>query len=279
MRYSPWERAGVPWRYASVKPLCLRLLCIRRGGHRARSKIIKHEQANCGRQIALLAIAVDLAHQFGQCHASKARNFLHAVPECLFEADAGLVTRDHDRALHHGRLHDASSPSIRCWSSKSLARLERCWSSVRSDLVRPNRVRLASACFADCSRSLRFLNRFRLTTSPMLTPIMQSVGGMRHFHEGATGGAEHRRIFRPGEIRSPSGKYSRSSIPRVCRSQNHYSHLRNTRQPARSSFEKSPTLNNIKKSPVLQTRNNLCSSTGLRSCDSSAVLFFRRHDS
>jgi len=98
-------------------------------------------------------------------------------------------------------------------------------------------------------------------------------------HEDATAGAGRRRIFRPCEIRLASGKYSRSLIPRVSRSQNHYSHLRNTRQPARSSFRKSPTLNSIKKSPVLQKRNNLCSSTGLRSCDSSAVLFFRRYDS
>src|SRR5206468_81008 len=92
-----------------------------------------------------------------------------------FEADAGLVTPDYDRALHDGRFHDASSPSIRCWSSKSLARSVRRSSRTRSDLVRPNRARLLSACLADRSRSMRFLNLFRLTTSPMLASIMQQM--------------------------------------------------------------------------------------------------------
>ena len=45
-------------------------------------------------------------------------------------------------------------------------------SRVRSDFVRPNIARLVSACFAACSRSLRFLKRFRLTTSPMLALIV-----------------------------------------------------------------------------------------------------------
>jgi len=72
---------------------------IQRGQHGAGPKIIENEQTNRGRQIALLAIAVDLADQFGQRHVAQPGDFLHAVPECLFEADAGLVTRDHDRAF------------------------------------------------------------------------------------------------------------------------------------------------------------------------------------
>src|ERR1700738_2607524 len=149
--------------------LALRLW-IQCGRQGAAAKIVQHEETNRRRQIALLAVAVDLAHQFGQRHVSQSRNFLHAIPERLFEADAGFVTGDHDRAFHHGRFHDASSPSMRCWSSTSLARVVRRSSRTRSDLVRPNRARLASACFADCSRSVRFLNRSRLTTSPMSTP-------------------------------------------------------------------------------------------------------------
>src|ERR1700730_339849 len=98
--------------YALVR--YLRRFWFRHGGHRAGSKIIKDEEADGRRQIALLAVAVDLTDEFGQCHASKARDLLHTVPECLFKADAGLVTRDYDRAFHHGRFHDASSPSIRC---------------------------------------------------------------------------------------------------------------------------------------------------------------------
>src|SRR5258708_6019153 len=140
-----------------------------RGGG-AGAEIMREEEGDWGREIALLAVAVDLADQFGQRHVALSRNLFHAIPERLFEADAGLVAGDHDRALHYRRFHDASSPSIRCWSSKSFACLARCSSRARSDLVRPNCNRLASACFADCVRSARFLNRFRLTTSPLLAP-------------------------------------------------------------------------------------------------------------
>src|ERR1041385_8184600 len=101
-------------------------------------EIIKHEQTNRRGQVALLAVAVDLADQFGQRHVTEAGDFLHAVPERLFKADAGLVAGDHDRSLHDGRFHDASSPSRRCWFKCSRA---------RSDLVRPKRARLVSACF------------------------------------------------------------------------------------------------------------------------------------
>ena len=66
----------------------------------------------------------------------------------------------------------------------TLARLLRCSSPARSDLVRPNRVRLASACLADCSRSARFLNRFRLTTSPMPASICNQFGAYEIFTKG-----------------------------------------------------------------------------------------------
>ena len=118
----------------------------------------------------MLAVAVDFAHEFRQGHVSEPGDLLHAVPECLFKAHAGLVTRDNDRTFHHGRLHDASSLSILCWSSRSLACLVRFASAARSGLVRPNRARLVSACRSDRSRSLRFLKRFRLTKSPIVTP-------------------------------------------------------------------------------------------------------------
>ena len=147
------------------------------------------------------------------------------------------------------------------WHDSSAAR-----SSVRSDLVRPNRARLASACFADCSRSLRFLNRFRLTTSPMLAPSCNQLVAC---------GASRRRDWRcwafehspAGEIRLASEKYSRSLIPRVSRSQNHCSAFAKY-APAELGRHSNdiPTLKQHQKLlTVLQTRNNLCSSTGLRS--------------
>src|SRR5262245_47463226 len=93
--------------------LTLRLR-IRRGGRGTGFEVVEHEQADRRRQISLLAVAVDFAHEFRQGHVPEPGNLLHAVPECLFEAHAGLVTRDNDRTFHHGRLHDASSLSILC---------------------------------------------------------------------------------------------------------------------------------------------------------------------
>src|SRR5882724_3942912 len=72
--------------------------------HGAALEVVEHEQADRRRQVALLAGCVDLADQLGQRHAAYPGNLLHAAPERLFEADAGLVAADNDRALHHGRL-------------------------------------------------------------------------------------------------------------------------------------------------------------------------------
>src|SRR3981081_105697 len=63
----------------NAKSLALGLLFWLRSADRAASKIIQHEQTDCGGQVALLAIVVDLADQFGQRHVSKDGNFLHAV--------------------------------------------------------------------------------------------------------------------------------------------------------------------------------------------------------
>src|ERR1700756_3394650 len=76
-------------------------------------EVVENEQANRGRQIALLAIAVDLADQLRQRHAAQAGNLLHAVPEGLLEADAGLVPGDDNRPLDDWGFHGCSSPSIR----------------------------------------------------------------------------------------------------------------------------------------------------------------------
>src|ERR1700733_3440618 len=88
------RQAGAVSRICEASQANLSLgLCIRRGGRCAAPKIIQHEKTDRRRQIALLAVVVDLAHQLGQRHVPNSRDFLHAVPECLFEADAGLVTR------------------------------------------------------------------------------------------------------------------------------------------------------------------------------------------
>src|SRR5215475_7969121 len=60
-------------------------------------EVVEHEQADRRRQIALLAVRVDFANQFGQRHAELLGNLLHTCPERRFETDAGLVAADHDR--------------------------------------------------------------------------------------------------------------------------------------------------------------------------------------
>ena len=92
-------------------------------------EVVEHEQANRGRQIALPAIAVDLVDQLRQRHAAQAGNLLHAVPECLLEADAGLVPGDDDRPLDDGGFHgqflavDPMLPQIVPGYSEQQARL------------------------------------------------------------------------------------------------------------------------------------------------------------
>src|SRR5215510_8773486 len=106
---SDLTRDDASTRRSSLRP---RLRCAAAIG--AGAEVVQHEQANRRRQIALLTIAVDLADQLRQRHVARARNFLHAVPECLFEADAGLVTGNDNRTFDDGRLHDASPSSSRC---------------------------------------------------------------------------------------------------------------------------------------------------------------------
>ncbi len=70
------------------------------GAHGTSPEVVEDEQADRGRQVAVVTIGVDLANQLGERHAALVGNLLHAIPERLFEADAGLVAANHDRALH-----------------------------------------------------------------------------------------------------------------------------------------------------------------------------------
>src|SRR5712672_1170368 len=89
----------------------------RRADHRA--IMIEHEQANGRRQIAGRAPGIDGGNHFGQGDVALRRDLLESLPKCIFEADAGLVTRDDDRALNDKRFHDSptSSTQSRAWSS------------------------------------------------------------------------------------------------------------------------------------------------------------------
>jgi hypothetical protein len=71
------------------------------------SEVVEHKQAYGRRKITQLATAVDIADKRGSRRAALSGNLLHPDPECLFEAYARPAATNHDRALHHQRLHSA----------------------------------------------------------------------------------------------------------------------------------------------------------------------------
>src|SRR5450759_4176744 len=129
--------------------------------------VVEHEQADRRRQIAMAAIGVDRGHQIGQRYLAAAGDFLQALPERVFQTDAGLVARDHDRAFDNRRFHRPSPLSIRCRSRSRLAFACCAASSLRRCLGWPWARRLLSARRSSC----RFLARLRairrLTSSAM----------------------------------------------------------------------------------------------------------------
>jgi hypothetical protein len=72
----------------NIRPDASRLHLIRRSRHRAVAEIIQHEKPDCGGQVALLAVAVDLADQFGQRHiaqiAAKCENLSGHLGYCQY---------------------------------------------------------------------------------------------------------------------------------------------------------------------------------------------------
>ena len=61
--------------------------------------VVEHEQPDRRGQVALLAIAVDFSYQLGERVTPLPGDILHAAPECIFDADAGLVAANDDRAF------------------------------------------------------------------------------------------------------------------------------------------------------------------------------------
>ena len=66
---------------------------------------LEHEQADCRRQVCALAVLVNFGDQIGKGALPRRGDFLQARPERIFQADAGLVTPDHDGSLDHGGCH------------------------------------------------------------------------------------------------------------------------------------------------------------------------------
>ena len=53
----------------------------------------------------MLAVGIDGRHHFRQGDVAIGCDLLQSLPECIFETDAGLVTRNDDRTLDDERLH------------------------------------------------------------------------------------------------------------------------------------------------------------------------------
>ena len=54
----------------------------------------------------MLARIVDLRDQLRRCHSVRMRDFFQAIPECIFEADARLVSVKDDRAFDDRGFHE-----------------------------------------------------------------------------------------------------------------------------------------------------------------------------
>jgi hypothetical protein len=66
-------------------------------GRCAALEMAENKEPDRRRQVALVAVVVDLVRQVRQRHFSDSGNFLHAIPEVLFQTHAGLVAGNDDR--------------------------------------------------------------------------------------------------------------------------------------------------------------------------------------
>src|SRR6516164_7655870 len=78
----------------------------------------KYEQSNCRRQIPVLTPPIDDGDQIRQCLSAENGDFLECFPKGIFEANAGLMTSDDNRALFDERSHCPNSLSAPALSSQ-----------------------------------------------------------------------------------------------------------------------------------------------------------------
>ena len=67
--------------------------------------VFQHVQAECRREIALLACVVDLRDQVRHRRSLAMSDFFQLTPEGIFQADAGLVSTNDDGAFDNRRFH------------------------------------------------------------------------------------------------------------------------------------------------------------------------------
>src|ERR1051326_4703253 len=132
-----------------------------------RSVIVEDEQANRRGQIALAPAAVDRGDEIGQGHVPDRCDLFQPLPERILEADAGLVSGDHDRSFDDRRFHRSSPVSILQPSSSRAALSARAFASLRSTFERPNAKRLRAVCAGSARRPFCLRTYPNLTSSPM----------------------------------------------------------------------------------------------------------------
>ena len=67
--------------------------------------MIQHKNADRRGQISAATRAINGADQIGHALPPRMRDLLERRPERIFDADAGFMARDHDRALDDGGFH------------------------------------------------------------------------------------------------------------------------------------------------------------------------------
>src|SRR5262245_2742526 len=68
---------------------------------------VEYEQADSGRQVAVLARLVDLCNRLRYRRTLGLRDFFQAVPERIFETDAGLLSINDNGAFDDCGFHDS----------------------------------------------------------------------------------------------------------------------------------------------------------------------------
>ena len=66
--------------------------------------MVEDKQPDGRRKIALTVIGIDGSHEVRQGHVTKRGDLFQAVPERVFETDAGLVAGNHDGAFDNRRF-------------------------------------------------------------------------------------------------------------------------------------------------------------------------------
>ena len=69
------------------------------------AKLIENEKPDGGRKISITRPVSDVADKLGECFVAMLSDVLQPDPECIFQADAGLASRNHDGTFHDRRSH------------------------------------------------------------------------------------------------------------------------------------------------------------------------------